>query len=407
MLVEFKFKNFWSYKDETKLLMTKVKSFKELEATTVFSAKDLELLKTTAIYGSNGGGKSNLIKALGYMMKVIHNSYRDSLLKENERRSYKSNNYFKLSEETEQKPSHFEVSFIQNEVLFRYGFEIKGYEIEKEWLYRKKEAETMLFERTNQIFKINSSGFSEGEKYKESVNPNVLFLSYLSQNNAPISSEIFQWFDNVYVISGLYNKHFESVTKSLLLVNNENFRKWLSVAVKFLNIANIAINSENKRIIAYHNKFDKNNIIKENVAFDLESEESDGTTKLVYLLGAIYDTLLNKRILFIDEIDSKFHPNLTKKIISFFHVFNKNNAQFVFTAHDPILLDKELFRRDQIWFVDKNKFGESELYPMSDFDASVVRNTSDYRKKYLEMCFGAAKSIDISQQLIDLMYGKD
>ena len=110
--------------------------------------------------------------------------------------------------------------------------------------------------------------------------------------------------------------------------------------------------------------------------------------------------------MFIDELDSKLHPNLTKKLLEFFHKFNFNNSQFIFTAHDSVLLDKEIFRRDQIWFVDRNKFGISELYSMSDFDASVVRNTSDFRKKYLEMTFGAANSIDITNQLIELMYAK-
>jgi AAA15 family ATPase/GTPase len=97
---------------------------------------------------------------------------------------------------------------------------------------------------------------------------------------------------------------------------------------------------------------------------------------------------------------------LTKKLIEFFHKLNRNNAQFIFTALDSILLDKEIFRRDQIWFVDKNKFGSSELYSMSEFNATVVRNSSDFRKKYLEMNFGAADTIDISEKLIGLMYGK-
>jgi AAA15 family ATPase/GTPase len=109
------------------------------------------------------------------------------------------------------------------------------------------------------------------------------------------------------------------------------------------------------------------------------------------------------KVLFIDELDSKLHPNLTKKLLELFHRFNLRNAQFIFTAHDAILLDKEIFRRDQIWFVDRNKFGASELYSMSEFDSSVVRNTSDYRKKYLDSVFGAAETIDISKELIDLM----
>jgi AAA15 family ATPase/GTPase len=110
--------------------------------------------------------------------------------------------------------------------------------------------------------------------------------------------------------------------------------------------------------------------------------------------------------LFIDELDAKLHPNLSKKILDFFHKFNFHNAQFVFTAHDALLLDKEIFRRDQIWFVDRTKFGVSQLYPMSEFDASVVRNTSDFKKKYLDSVFGAAESINITKELIGLLNEK-
>lgn len=402
MLIEFKFKNFLSYKDETSLLMTKVKSFKELKNTNTFTDNSIDLLKTASIYGTNGGGKSNLIKAMGFMKNVIHNSFAESLKKEEDRG--RKDYYFKLNQNTEKEASFFEVSFLKNDIIYRYGFEIKEYEIIREWLTNKKDTETTLFERNLQTFKINNKSFSEGIKYKNDVNSNVLFISHLAQNNSKISTEIFEWFENLNVVSGLVNNHFENVTKEFLKIDNK-FKIWLSLAVKFLNITNVETNSD-KKIITYHNKFDNNNIIIDSIPFDLELNESEGTKKLIYLLGAIYDTIENRKILFIDELDSKLHPNLTKKLIDFFHKFNYNKAQFIFTAHDSVLLDKDIFRRDQIWFVDKNKFGASELYSMSDFDASVVRNTSDFRKKYLDMTFGAANSIDITNQLIELMYAK-
>ena len=105
----------------------------------------------------------------------------------------------------------------------------------------------------------------------------------------------------------------------------------------------------------------------------------------------------------IDEFDSKLHPNLSLKLIRLFHEFNNNGAQFIITAHDPTLLDKDVFRRDQIWFVDRNQFGASELYPMSDFKATDgLRNMSDFRKKYLKSDFGAAESIEFSEPFINL-----
>ncbi len=402
MLIEFKFKNFTSYKDENRILLTKVKSFKELEKTHIINtSKGIDLLKSSAIYGSNGGGKSNFIDAMQFMKDAIHNSFSESLKKDEDRG--RTDYYFKLSSLTENEPSFFEISFLKNDAIYRYGFEILGFEIVSEWLFKKIDTETPLFERKGNNFKINSKGFSEGNKYKKDVNSNVLFLSYLAQNNAKESSNVVEWFFKVNVISGLDDSNHKNAT-SLLLTKSQKFKAWLNLAVRFLEISNIDT-TKDKDLVTYHNKFDENNIIIDSVAFDFETDESQGTRKLIYLLGALYDTLIHGKILFIDELDSKLHPNLTKKILEFFHKFNFKNSQFIFTAHDAILLDKDLLRRDQIWFVDRNKFGSSELYSMSDFDAAVVRNTSDFRKKYLESVFGAAETIEITNDLIDLMNG--
>lgn len=380
--------------------MTSVKSFKELKKNNLFTEREFEISKTAAIYGSNAGGKSNFIRAMGTMKSIIHNSYAESLKKEEDRGAVDF--YFKLNNETINAPTEFEVVFIKNSIVYRYGFQIRGYDIIKEWLFQKRETETNLFLRELNEFKINSSSFSEGNKFKNSVNQNILFISYLAQNNTKVASEIFDWFKNLNTVTAIVNKNYEKVTKSLLS-NDPKFKIWLSYAVNFLNISNVEIDSQNK-IITYHNKFDDNNLLVGTVPFELDKNESEGSKKLIYILGAIYDTLLYSRVLFIDELDSKLHPNLTRKIIKFFHEFNKKKAQFVFTLHDSNLLDKDIFRRDQIWFVDKNKLGSSELYSLSDFDATVVRKTSDYRKKYLDLTFGAANSIDVSNQLIDLMY---
>lgn len=400
MLIEFRFQNFLSYKAENKLSMVKIKSFKELEDSHIIKTnRDFDLLKTAAIYGSNGGGKSNFIFAMNFMTRRVHNSFAESLKKEEDKTS--PNYYFKLNEESEKAPSMFEVSFLKNDIIYRYGFLIKEYEIISEWLYKKVEVETLLFKRNNSTFTINKNSFIEGIKYKDEVNSNVLFISHLAQYNGKESSIIFDWFLNLNIVSGLDHKHHKSITEKLLS-SSEKFKLWLTQAVKFLDITNIELSNNN--IVTYHNKYDKNNIITSSVQFDIEYDESQGTRKLIYLLGAIYNTLIDGKVLFIDEFDSKLHPNLSKKLLDFFHIINRHRAQFVFTAHDAILLDKELLRRDQIWFVDRNHFNESIIYPMSDFNANVVRSTSDFKKKYLNSAFGAAETMSIKQNLIDLIY---
>lgn len=140
-------------------------------------------------------------------------------------------------------------------------------------------------------------------------------MSHLSQYNSKESKSVFEWFRCLNVVSGLKDESYKNVTMTLLQ-DVPQFKAWLSIAVKFLEISNIDTSKE-KDIITYHNKFDSNNVIVDSVPFQFH-EESDGTRKLIYLLGALYDTLMNGKVLFIDELDSKLHPNLTKKLLEFF-----------------------------------------------------------------------------------------
>ena len=404
MLIELKFRNSLSFKDETKFLMTSVKSFKEhIDSNIIYTKKDFDLLKSAAIYGINGGGKSNFMSIINIMRNVVFNSYRNSLVKEDEKPA--QDYQFKLNSETENANSMYEVSFISDSDIYRYGFEINGYEIKKEWLYKKVEREVPLFIRDseNSIFDINLESFQEGEKYKTEVNSNVLFISHLAQNNQPVSKLIVNWFNSVNVISGLHDQTYDKYTAKLL-EKDSNFKKWAASVLQYLEISNIEAGEKDGEIITYHNRFDKNNFLIDTVPFTAKME-SEGTKKLIHILGPIYDSLRNGKILFIDEFDSKLHPNLSKKLIDFFNKLNSRNAQIIISGHDTNLLDKDIFRRDQIWFVDKDQFGVSELYSLSEFNAKTVRNTSAFDKKYLDNDFGAAKAIEINQQLINLLYG--
>lgn len=401
MLIEFKYQNFKSFKESTSFLMTTVKSFSEHEENNLIkTSKDFDLLKTSAVYGINGGGKSNFIAAMSYMTGIIHDSFNISLKKDEDKPDH--NFQFKLSTETENAPTSFEATFLIDNYIYRYGFKILNFKIIEEWLYRKIERENYLFIRKGNKFDINKSAFQEGNKYKSEVNDNVLFISHLSQYNQKTSKIVFNWFSKINAISGLTDRSYEKFTTKLL-EQDKNFKNWISLVLKYLEISNIEAGEENGEIVTYHNKYDENNLLIGSVPFNV-SQESAGTRKLINLLGPIYDTLRLGRILFVDEFDSKLHPNLSIKLVQLFNKFNKSGAQLVFTGHDTIFLNKELFRRDQIWFIDKNQFGISELYPMSDFDAKTVRKDSAYNKKYLDNKFGASHTIEISKQLTDLLY---
>jgi len=402
MFLEFKCSNFLSIKDEVKLNMSTVNTYTEHTDTHIIknsSREDLMLLKSVAIYGSNGGGKSNLIQAMDFMKGLLRNSFKNSLEPKTEKSVW--NYHHRLSTETINKPSAFEMSFIIEGIIYKYGFSVQDWIITREYLFKTDKRETMLFERTGSKFKINEAGFAEGERYKD-VNPNVLLLNFLAQHNAPESSKIFNWFSVFNIMDGLDDRYVKSYTRKLLETDKQ-FKKWITVALRFLEIKVVSI--EDNELVAVHQKYDENKFIAGQVNFRVDTEESIGTRKLIYLLGGLYTTLRTGTTFVIDEFDSKLHPNLSRKLVELFHAHNVNSAQFIITAHDPTLLDNEIYRRDQIWFIDKDQFGASELYPMSHFKAAAngLRGTSDFRKMYLNCHFGAAESMDISDELTNLI----
>ncbi|QXP63274.1 MULTISPECIES: ATP/GTP-binding protein [unclassified Polaribacter] len=399
MLIEFKCRNFLSFKDEICLNLSTVDTYTEHKDTHILKTNKLNLLKSIALYGSNGGGKSNLSRAITLMDNLIHYSFRDSLNKDEERGDWTGD--FKLCNDTIGKPSMFEVSFFVGEDIYRYGFEMYNWEVISEWLYKTEKRETLLFSRKGNDFKINETRFEEGKRYKE-VNQNVLFISFLAQYNSGESGKVFNFFKKLNIVNALSDDHISHVTRKLLK-DDEKFKKWLSIALQFLEISSVHVSPDEKELLSKHPVYDENNLLTGFTDFSVERNESDGTKKLIYLLGAIYHTLKHGSVFVIDEFNSKLHPNLSLKIIELFHKYNNNGAQFIITVHDPTLLDKDVYRRDQFWFVDRNQFGSSELYPMSNFKATDgLRSMSDFRKKYLNSDFGAAESIELTQEFINI-----
>lgn len=401
MLIEFKCKNFLSFKDEAVLNMTSVDAYDEHSKTHIIenaNKQDIRLLKSVAIYGSNGGGKSNFMKAMKFMKDVISSSFKNSLDPETNRPTW--NFYHRLSSQTIDKPSTFEISFLFDSKIYRYGFSIQDWSIVGEWLYRTDMRETRLFERTGMDYYINNASFPEGEDHKQ-VNANVLLISYLAQHNAPESSKVSNWFRVLNVMDGLQNTFVRNHTRNLL-EKDPQFKKWAKIALRFLEINGVEVEGDN--LVAVHNRFDENLFVTDQVKLMVDTEESHGTRKLIYLLGGLYDTLLHGKPFAIDEFDSKLHPNLTRKLVELFHEYNVNGSQFIVTVHDPTLLDRDIYRRDQIWFIDKDQFGGSELYPMSNFKAAEgLRSTSDFRKMYLSCHFGAAESMKIDDEFVKIL----
>jgi AAA15 family ATPase/GTPase len=440
MLIEFSVENFLSFKDLTTFSMVVAKSFKEYkDSHTIEVEKNLTLLKSAIIYGNNASGKSNLLEAMSFMKATILNSFRDALIGNNERIFPLEK--FALSSKSETESSFFEISFIQNNIKYRYGFELDFDKVVAEWLFHTTSKEVYLFKRDLQNIEINKSAFKEAIGKEGDVKDNVLFLSFLAYHQkSEISNSLIKWFGNFNLINGIHDRLHKRYTIDKLK-SDKQFFSWVLHFIKYLEISNLStteedvseVNLESLRekqkdeeiislltsiqkiqskqpkrdqLITYHRKYDENNVLVDTIPFNFDQQESEGTKKLLYLLGPWYDTLQNGKVLIIDELDARLHSHLTLKLIDFFHKFNKGSAQLICAVHDIYLLNKETFRRDQIWFVEKNQFGISELLSLADFKTDKVRNKSAFDKNYVEGKYGAIPYFNIDEKLNELLYEK-
>jgi hypothetical protein len=395
-------------------------------------------LKSAVIYGNNASGKSNLLQAMDFMKEIILNSFRDALLENSDRKFPLEK--FALSSKSEQESSFFELSFFNNGTKYRYGFEIDYDKVVAEWLYHTTSKEVYLFKRDLQNIEVNKSAFKEGLGKEDDVKENVLFISVLATLGKETSSSIVEWFKKFNIINGIHDRGHKRYTIDKLK-SDKNFLNWVLYFIKYLEISNLTTTEEDVNEIdietlrekendedlinlltsihkiksrqtkrdqlkTYHRKYDENNVLIDTISFNFDKQESEGTKKLLYLLGPWYDTLKNGKVLIIDELDSRLHSHLTLRLIDFFHKSNMKQAQLICAVHDISLLNKETFRRDQIWFVEKNQFGASELISLADFKTDTVRNKSAFDKNYLEGKYGAVPYFDTDVKLNQLLYGE-
>lgn len=409
MLLNFKVRNFRSIKEEISLDM-QATSDSTMKSQAVFENGELPLLKSAAIYGPNASGKSNILKAF----RVFRTMILESLLRSNTAIDL-PNEYFKLSSKTENEPSFFEMSFLLEEEVFIYGFEIDKKRVVAEWL-RQEKGKKIMFERSGQTIKSNKNYFQEATKVlKDQTSERVLFLSVLASNNKPISKKIIQFIQNTNFISGTERGDTLNFSFGQFLNNPKMAIKMKDFVVK-ADFGVVDIEASEKMVSAkevqnmpdkfkellfkensqiaersikfLHRKYDADGKESKGELFDFFAEESDGTQQMFALAAPFVDTLENGKVLFIDEIDASLHPMLCQYLVSIFNSKEKNpnNAQLVFTTHDISLLSEEFLRRDQIYFTDKNEKGATELFSLSDISE---RKGVDFAKRYLEGRYNA------------------
>ncbi|MGI8047471.1 AAA family ATPase [Campylobacter jejuni] len=413
MLIEFRVENFLSIQDEQVLSMVASSDNTFLTSHTN-NDKKLKLLKSSVLYGANASGKSNIIKALAIMKKIViscANGQRGDKLPITP---------FLLGNEDD-KPTKFEIIFIQNDTKYQYGFILNSEKILEEWLliFGESNRAQKWFERIYNE-KEEKYNYSFGTKFlgskqlwAENTRDNALFLSVAIQLNNEQLKPVFDFFLKYIRVTCTDSwNDGQEVTIDILRQDKQKI-------ISYLKRADLDIED----IVVEETELNKTNLMQENipqeikqmiqadlekgakltqtnihtihtnqqgelVTFDMETSESQGTRKFFGLIGPWIEALEQGYTIVVDELNTHLHPLMTKFLVNLFHNedLNKSNAQLIFTTHDTSILNQDVFRRDQIWFCEKQNKA-TKLYPLSDF--KVRKDKTNLENDYLLGRFGA------------------
>lgn len=423
MVEAFSFGNFLSFKDIHTLRMFAEPSVDVLEAHT-FKAGDAKLLKTKAIYGANASGKSVVLRAMVAFLRIVESSVKDNKILP------MILNPFKLSTKTLKEPSFFQLIFWMEGTQYRYGFEVNREKVISEWLFANYEGKmAQLFTRKEMKIKINNQHFEEGKKLKRLLNEgdslfraNSLLLTSLAYFGfGKLSSKIVDMIGSITVINGAYidENHYKMAAIGLEDVHQKKFilniLKKSDIGIKGIEKIRVTREhlsedtdeqfkknfEEGDLILSKREQFNEDGEVVNSVPFLFdEREESGGTIKMFEFSSYFYNALEQGKTLFIDELDARLHPLLTKQIIGLFNSKeNSKGAQLVFVTHDTNLLSPELLRRDQIDFVEKDKYGASHLYSLVEI--KDVDNNSPFESDYIRGRYGAVPFLGDFSLLLD------
>lgn len=368
-----------------------------------------QVVRTTVLYGANASGKSNLISALEFMRRMVKNSA--TSIPEG---GIPNLSLFRFDSKNLSEPAEFEVTFVENSIRYQYGFELNATRITREWLLVYVECKAQRwFERNYDAekdkdiwyFGTHLLGGKQRYLWSESTRGNALFLSAAVNLNNEQLRPIFAWFVDKLIIIGSNASPHPFYTMGC--IKNEldkpkiiqllqaadlgitdvqvKMQKVQQVQVRLESgVAAIESGQETDIPSATLSHQDKNN---NPIEFKLE-EESHGTQKLFAYAGPILDVLRHGKILVVDELDSSLHQKMMQFLISLIQNtnLNKHHAQLIFTTHNTSLLDSDIFRRDQIWFMEKDQEQASHLYPLTDFSP---RKDEALEKGYLLGRYGA------------------
>lgn len=406
MLLEFRVRNFRSIRDEQALTLI-ASGDKELAAThlapTGLKAAP-HALRSVVVYGPNASGKSSLLRALDYMRGVVAESA--TAIQPGQTYNVAP---FKLDASSAQQPTEFEITFLVDGVRHQYAFAMTPQRIVSESLlvYRSIKP-TQLFSRQHvegegDDYEFSSYLTGPRKLWQESTRPNALFLSMAAQLNSEQLSPIFNWIVRRITFLPAGATVLPDFTTALLESEQgrASIRDFLSAAD--ISIADVqavprkgvhaqwvmgagglqASQEEREFLVPVF----EHSTPKGSAKFELH-DESEGTQRLYGLIAPVLDCLRDGRVLIVDELDSSLHTLLVRRLVTMFQTpeLNPNGAQLIFSTHDTSLLDHTLFRRDQVWFTEKDADQATRLYPLTDFSP---RKQEAWERGYLAGRYGA------------------
>lgn len=440
MLIEFKFSNYRSFRDEAVLSMeaTGLGAFKNslipFYPTGKETSKPVRLLPAAAIYGKNGGGKSNIIRAFWLAVQFIRNAQRT----QHEKATIPVHPFL-LDDDSQSKATEFEFTYVLDGIKYIYGFAATKDKIVKEYLYYSpKGQKSLVFSRTDQTFEFrDNSDRRKRQLISEAVAPNQLYFAiactmnekacinamrwfreyiFFSRDYTDIPTQLLEYSEDSNMLNAISNyakmadvgiRDMQFEVKSTELSDVENLPSDLPDSVKlalaqFMQALSDAPNSSENKLrmgevnaTSFHKGIDRNG---NESLYPLQlSDESDGTRKLMAMAPAIERVLSSGGLFLVDELEKEMHPMLVELVVSKFQspISNPKHAQLIFTTHNTELLSMEMLRKDQLYFVDKSrKDGSSSLYSISEFSTTTTENI---RNGYLMGKFGAIPDLEIEE----------
>ena len=419
MLIDFAITNFRSIKERQLYSLQPIGKVKELPEN-ICTGSEFQLLKSMIIYGRNGSGKSNLLKAFKALHYLLEKSA--TFKTGDEIPAYEP---FLLDIDTAKKPVEFEINFYAQDGL-RYNYYIsydQNTVLRENLFYYPGRKKAKLFSRDrNESIEVSETIESSYKKVEEGLYPNQLFLSKVGTEKINALIPPYSFLKNQLSTHVAHHTHYDdTLINTFIKIMRESKNDVVIAGVnKLLSVADIGIKGirvkENKeedfrfpdtidkevrnkifqnlqyQIRTKHNLYKDGEKVDE-IEFSIE-EESTGTKKLLAFGSVIIEALREGRVLVIDELDKSLHPVLTRALIKVFNnqKTNPNNAQLIFASHDVSLLTNEIFRRDQITFCDKSNAGASNYYSLGAIKG--VRKEISYEKYYLKGTFGGTPVIN-------------